>query len=337
MPDLVRVFISYSHDSEAHRERIRDLAARLRGHGMDAWIDQFTPPPVEGWPRWAEQQFAQARFVIVACTEPYAERFNRPPGVGSGVGWEAVLIRQELYDRGGNTRFVPVYFDDNDGGVPSVLRSYARYLLPRDYEQLRKYLMGEAGRAVPALGSPPTFEGARPGAGARAPIKLWHVPSRPAQYLPREELDALKVSLISSKTQTVAIAGEHHRLGIQGMPGVGKTVLAAALAADADIHEAFPGGVFWLTLGRTPDDVATWQGDLAEALAGHRVEIRTVQQGKAKLGELFAERPPSLLVLDDALSANVSETPILVGITEQGDGVERRVADEVGRSFKPSS
>src|SRR6185295_208397 len=245
MSDLVRVFISYSHDSEAHRGRIRDLAARLRGHGIDAWIDQFSPSPAEGWPRWAEQQFAQARFVIVACTETYAERFNRPPGVGSGVGWEAVLIRQELYNRGGNTRFVPISFDGDDRAVPLVLQPYHRYSIPRDYERLRQHLMGEAGTDIPALGSPPTFEGARPNAGARTPIKLWHVPPRPAQYLPREELDALKVSLISSRTQTVAIAGEHHRLGIQGMPGVGKTVLAAALAADADIHEAFPGGVFW--------------------------------------------------------------------------------------------
>src|SRR5205814_7646396 len=134
----------------------------------------------------------------------------------------------------------------------------------------------EMGKDIPSLGSPPTFEGARAGApDEQKPVKLWRVPPRPAQYLPREELDALKLSLISSKTQTVAVAGEHHRLGIQGMPGVGKTVLTAALAADADIHEAFPGGVFWLTLGRTPDDVATWQGELAEALAGHRVEIRT--------------------------------------------------------------
>src|SRR5262249_26354545 len=132
-----------------------------------------------------------------------------------------------------------------------------------------------------------------------AAVKRWGVPPRPAQYLPREELDALKVSLISSRTQTVAIAGEHHRLGIQGMPGGGKTGLAAALAADADIHEAFPGGVFWLTLGRTPDDVTVWQGNLAEALAGHRVDVRTVREGKAKLSELFAARPPSLLILDD--------------------------------------
>src|SRR6185295_2025338 len=299
MPDLVRVFISYSHDSEAHRERVRELAARLRGHGIDAWMDQFTSPPVEGWPRWTEQQFAGARFIIVACTEPYAERFNAPPSSGSGVGWEATLIRQELYDQGVNTRFVPVYFDDDAKAVPLVLRPYPRYLLPRDYEQLRQHLMGET-KAVPPLASPPTFEGARPGAsGLRAPVQLWNVPPRPAQYLPRDGLDALKVSLISSRTQTVAIAGEHHRLGIQGMPGVGKTVLAAALAADADIHEAFPGGVFWLTLGRTPDDVAVWQGKLAQALAGHPIEVRTAREGKATLGELFAARPPSLLILDD--------------------------------------
>jgi len=299
MPDLVRVFISYSHDSDAHRGRIHDLATRLREHGIDAWIDQFSPAPVEGWPRWMEHQFAQARFVVVACTEPYAERFNRPPGVGSGVGWESVLIRQELYEQGGNTRFVPVYFDGSGSVVPLVLRPYPRYLLPRDYEDLRKHLLGEFGKDVPALGSPLVFEGARPDLGGRPSVKLWNVPPRPAQYLPREELDALKVSLISSKTQTVAIAGEHHRLGIQGMPGVGKTVIAAALAADADIHEAFPGGVFWLTLGRTPDDVVVWQGKLAQALAGRPVEIRTAREGKTTLGELFAARPPSLLILDD--------------------------------------
>jgi len=29
--------------------------------GVDAWIDQFTPSPAEGWARWTEQQFTQAR------------------------------------------------------------------------------------------------------------------------------------------------------------------------------------------------------------------------------------------------------------------------------------
>jgi len=41
-----------------------------------------------------------------------------------------------------------------------------------------------------------------------------------------------------------------------------------------------PGGVFWLTLGRTPDDVVVWQGKLAAAVAGRPVEIRTAREGK---------------------------------------------------------
>jgi hypothetical protein len=35
-----RVFIGYSHDSEAHRDRVLDLADRLRADHVDAWIDQ---------------------------------------------------------------------------------------------------------------------------------------------------------------------------------------------------------------------------------------------------------------------------------------------------------
>jgi hypothetical protein len=45
------VLISDSHDSEPHRERVLELAQRLRGGGVDAWIDQFEPAPVQGWLR----------------------------------------------------------------------------------------------------------------------------------------------------------------------------------------------------------------------------------------------------------------------------------------------
>src|SRR5262245_9736683 len=125
MPDHPRVFISYSHDSEEHRERVRRLVARLRGDGVDAWMDQYSPMLGEGWPRWMEAEFARAQFIVIVCSSGYAERFDRGPGYGSGVGWEAVLIRQELYDQGGNTRFVPVLFDGGEV-VPTVLRPYPR-------------------------------------------------------------------------------------------------------------------------------------------------------------------------------------------------------------------
>ena len=33
---MTKVFISYSHDSEAHRERVLDFSNRLRAGGIDS-------------------------------------------------------------------------------------------------------------------------------------------------------------------------------------------------------------------------------------------------------------------------------------------------------------
>ncbi|HEY8206908.1 MAG TPA: NB-ARC domain-containing protein, partial [Myxococcaceae bacterium] len=307
MPDLVRVFISYSHDSEAHRERIRELAARLRADGIDAWIDQYSPAPVDGWARWMKAEFARARFIVVVCSPGYVERFDRGPGHGSGVGWEAMLIQQELYEQGGSTRFIPVFFSGEEQAVPTELRRFTRHSLPSGYDALLRHLTGQLGEAPPALGPAPTVrplptatlqsEGARPASGVRR--VPWNAPPLPDQYLPREELDAFKLGLIAQSSQAIAVAGQHHRLGVQGMPGVGKTLLAAALAWDPEVQDAFPGGVFWLTLGRTRDSPVPWQAKLAAQLKGAPVEIDTPRLGKTTLAELFATRPPSLLILDD--------------------------------------
>src|SRR4051812_48389447 len=190
MPDLVRVFISYSHDSEAHRERVRQLAARLRGDGVDAWIDQYSPAPVEGWPRWMKAEFARARFIVVVCSPGYAERFDRGPGHGSGVGWEAMLLQQELYEKGGNTRFIPVFFDGGEQAVPTELRRFRRHCLPTGYDALLRHLVGQLGEEPPVLGPAPTIsplaaatlqsEGARSGSSVRR--IPWNAPPLPAQY-----------------------------------------------------------------------------------------------------------------------------------------------------------
>src|SRR5450755_3724834 len=85
---------------------------------------------------------------------------------------------------------------------------------------------------------------------------------------------------------------------VNGLPGVGKTTLAAAVAHDPEIRAQFPDGVLWAPLGTTPDtfgQLRRWA-----ALLG--------------LGELDARHPDSLplalrsaignqhvlLILDDA-------------------------------------
>ena len=45
------VFISYTHDSDDHKERVLALADQLRADGIDTRIDRYIAVPEEGWPR----------------------------------------------------------------------------------------------------------------------------------------------------------------------------------------------------------------------------------------------------------------------------------------------
>src|ERR1035441_7942744 len=70
-----RIFLSYSWDSEVHKDRVLALTQRLRDGGLDAWIDRFTPFPAQGWPRWMQDEITCARFVLCVVTKAYADRF----------------------------------------------------------------------------------------------------------------------------------------------------------------------------------------------------------------------------------------------------------------------
>ena len=109
---MSKVFISYSHDSAEHREKVLALSERLRADGIETLLDQYVNgSPPEGWPRWMLNQLDAATFVLVVCTETYYRRFrgHEQPGKGRGVDWEGALITQEIYDgRSRTLKFVPV-------------------------------------------------------------------------------------------------------------------------------------------------------------------------------------------------------------------------------------
>jgi hypothetical protein len=65
-----RILISYSHDSDEHRVRVRQLADSLRRDGLDCWIDQYLDSdPLDGWPLWMEKEIELANIVLLICTE----------------------------------------------------------------------------------------------------------------------------------------------------------------------------------------------------------------------------------------------------------------------------
>ncbi|MFF1661391.1 toll/interleukin-1 receptor domain-containing protein [Streptomyces sp. NPDC058258] len=135
-----RTLISYSHDSDEHRETIRRFAERLRQAGVDAWIDQFDEHnPPESWPDWMRREIDKSDFVIVAVTNNYVQRFNREtgPGIGSGVRWEGALITADLYhSRRERAKFIPV-----------VLRAGDASLIPAPLNMTSWFVIGEAADA----------------------------------------------------------------------------------------------------------------------------------------------------------------------------------------------
>lgn len=147
-----KVFISYSHDSDDHRERVLGLSERLRDDGLITMLDRYVNgSPLQGWPRWMLDQLDAADSVLVVCTETYYRRFrgHEVPGKGKGADWEGALITQEIYDACSETlKFVPVLFSAEDEKfIPELLRSGTYYALTSEgsYQSLYDFLLGQAG------------------------------------------------------------------------------------------------------------------------------------------------------------------------------------------------
>jgi hypothetical protein len=79
---------------------------------------------------------------------------------------------------------------------------------------------------------------------------LHGVPSLPAHFLPRtEELESLREALLAGVFQRLVITSAKQSAALVGMGGVGKSVLAMALARDCQVRRAFADGVILLLRG----------------------------------------------------------------------------------------
>jgi len=154
-----KVFISYSHDSGEHEERVLNFADRLRNEGIDAMVDRYEGSPEEGWPSWMESQIADSEFVLVVCTETYLGRVKRRElsSKGRGAVWESQLMYTRLYaDRVMNKKFIPVFFEPGcEEFIPDALKPFTRYCLgtSQGYDDLYGRLTGQTSIKKPPLGT----------------------------------------------------------------------------------------------------------------------------------------------------------------------------------------
>jgi tetratricopeptide (TPR) repeat protein len=314
MPTPPRVFLSYSHDSDAHRERVLALSERLRQDGIPTILDRYingTPP--EGWPRWMLDRLDESDRVLLICTPTYYRRFrgHEEPGQdkirGKGVDWEGAIITQGIYDARSKTiRFIPVLFDpDQEPSVPEPLRGHTRYCLTSEaaYQALYDALLeqagiepGPVGKLKPKprpQGKPLTFDTA---AAAAPRIDLAHLPAGAEHFLGRgPELAALDAAWSQPGTAVVELIAPG---------GTGKTALvkrwldglrAAGWGAAVQVY-----GWSFYSQGTGADRQASEDHFLAEAIKWLGVEIESAanpaDKGRALADSILASR--TLLILD---------------------------------------
>ena len=250
-----KVFISYSHDSTEHKDRVLALANRLRQDGVDATIDRYEASPPEGWPKWMERQVRESEFVLVVCTELYLKRTEgkEEPGKGHGVAWESVLTYQQIYEAGSkNEKFIPVLLQGGERShIPDPLKPATSYrcTTDEDYEQLYRRLTNQHEVNKPVLGKLrplPAREVKQhfdpPGPVEKtAPITpqpadhftLWQVPhDRNPVFTGRiDALQTLRNDLLKNGWQA-----------LYGLGGIGKTQIAVEYAYR---HKPEYSAVFW--------------------------------------------------------------------------------------------
>lgn len=99
------VFLSYSWDTEDHRNWVLDLSKRLRADGIESILDQWHAIPGENLPRFMETAIRQNDFVILICTPRYKQKADMRQG---GVGYEGDIMTGEVFVMENRRKFIPI-------------------------------------------------------------------------------------------------------------------------------------------------------------------------------------------------------------------------------------
>src|SRR4051812_2873018 len=251
------VFVSYSReDAEWRRRFVTMLAPVVRERGLEVWSDDRLLGG-EAWRPALGGAIGRSRAALVLVgPDSLASEFimdeELPALLARGARLVCMLVRPCLWQRVAALRELQWAHDPRRDG-PVASSSDPEGQIVRVCEQLLELLPAEA--------PPGTAPRARPGdSGLDAPGvdalgrgrgrgRLDGVPGLPAGYIAREELDGLRAALLAGTEGALAITGNARALGLHGQGGIGKSVLAAALARDDELRWHFPDGVFWVTVG----------------------------------------------------------------------------------------
>jgi len=211
---------------------------------------------------------------------PFGEEIAR---LRRAKGWTQVLLAEKV---GCGVKTV----ENAEAGKrinESTLRDIAQALCVANFRDLLSSEMEDA--EEPRRGASPGSFKLKPGLA----------PPMPPLVVGRDEaLDELK-SRLGVLPKDKGTARIQVLTAIRGLPGVGKTTMAAALAHDPDIQKAFPDKILWTSLGQKPEllsELATWGRALG---TDDLLKCRDVSEATSRLAALLRNKR-ALLIIDDA-------------------------------------
>jgi WD40 repeat protein len=274
-----RVFISYARIDGA--ELAQRLQGDLRNKGYDAWLDTQRIRGGSTWSKEIETALDEADFVLALLTPgSYASEICRAEQLRSLRKGKCVIPLKA--QRGTE---IPLHLET---------KNYRDFTADNTYTEAFRQLLEDIY--------------ARSGILLKEAFRQTYVtaPPLPMNYVVRPEaLRALRDTLITDGS------GRHIALtALEGMGGIGKTVLAKALCHDEVVQQAFPDGVIWITVGKeSAFDVVTRLREVGKALKddldrydnelGCKNQYRSTIRNKA-----------ALIVIDDVWKASDVE-PLL--------------------------
>jgi WD40 repeat protein len=271
------VFISYARrDGKALALRLKkDLTAAK----FDVWLDTERIGGGASWTRAIEEAIDRAKVVLALLTPgSYASEICRAEQLRSLRKDKCVIpLLAAKTD-------IPLYFESSNYRDFTRIRGYAASLqaLLGDIKGLKGNALRENYRSTPAtyIAAPPEV----------------------ANYIDRPgAIGALRDALFAEDEHRPAIA----LTALEGMGGIGKTVLAQALFRDEVVQQAFPDGLVWITVGREPSyDVTAKLREITAVLGGATNDAISVE---TQYRNTMADKA-ALLVIDDIWNTEHLET-----------------------------
>ena len=234
-----KVFISYSHDSIEHNDRVLDLADHLRKDGIDCNIDQYEQSPVGGWHKWRMKEIEESDFVLMICTPQYIQRFKGKESneMIMGIPWEGAVVTRDFYSQvGQKSKYIPILFVEQDGySLPNILRDDTHYLVTnsKGYELLYRRLTNQQEIPKPELGKLNTlsprdrkqFFTVSPEVSDTQEIELCNLPRKSNDFIGRQK----EVKELLEKISPEEVYRPYVHV-VRGIGGVGKTALVLEVA-----------------------------------------------------------------------------------------------------------